>query len=957
MAKKYDITSPNKNLSALIDEDLQKESKLLQNLISEVVDANQKLKASHQKRLEETQEKLQILSADIKRLKTAINQKDHETTIEQLNYVLESKNRIFSALRDMRKENINAYLNQDSSSKAETLKQSLLSILEETMSHENFFSPYNRKVNEETHRFLSDFIEKSLPGFSIDDSDIKGLEDQLKVFNTDVEAFNDTFKTFFDRLEALYQERKHMLQNKEDEVSLEDRINETIKTRIQNLIDEEQALKESFTSKLESLDEKLKNVYEDTYETLKTKNKQKLEKEEKLNQTAQQDLKNLRLEIIYAEKTQNHEKLKELLKAYERREKANLKLEAEKIDRKTEDLVKREKNKILKAQHKTEKDYIKKLYALKFEIAKENIAKSDSSELFKLKEDAQALLHDKTFNENFIMTLEKTLKDYDTFIRSVLDFSDSIHTFILDKHAFFLKAQTEMADRIEPLKRTFKKAQLDILKALKLKHFNHRSLKEKLIAEIDMHAARIAYHQKQAALDKKMTDIIKRGEISQLSAEEDIQNEMIYQNALIDLADKEYELQLLKINSLYDSEITLTKAQAERLHVGQDINETMVSTTLQSQINFAQQQIKYAQSEFELRLENIDQALKRELEYAEEKLLEHLQPYKTDRLELERERDRKLEDLSYKQALFTEEKDKLELNAQQTLIEDQYKDKLDAITHKEQNDRNVQRYRTQIEKAKKRAENARNDAEKIMNKSIETFEHMLQSSEDKLNQFQSNSDAATLAPYIESEAKTTAKERLDESIEEAKSTYAEKVREPKAQLKILEEKRKAIETGSENKDKIEKVKAEKETIEQAFENSMTERKKTLTEGLNHLENERLDFIETHNKQIDNIDKKTDDTTSQMLQTSMKKQIKKQAERYRKERDEQAKLLSEQLTGHIQALSHLKSSLNDALKPAIDAYQAYLKKMTTSQKKREASVKKTLSAEMRSHLKNVNLKYK
>ena len=960
MAKKYDLTTEDKtqkSLAALIDEDLQKESKLLQNLISEVVDANQKLKASHQERLEKTQEKLKILNAEIERLKTDINEKDHETTLKQLNYLLDAKNQIYENLRQMRKENMRAYQEGDLHVDLNNLKETLQEILEEALVVQTGVKPFIQNVHEHIETFIKATIQATDTHFQSNSEIQSTLESSLAAFNDDTLSFNEAFKTFLASFEELFDKRTHMFLDAQKDLSLDERIQTTMDERQTALEAEEKKLKETFEADMQALDDKIASVHADTLNNLKAKHQERLDKERTTKENLAKDMKTLRLEIIAAEKKNDLEKLNNLLKAFDRKQKFTLNLFEEKLERKATKKVKSETEKLKKARMHREKEYLQALYDLKYRQAKAAIEKGDSKEVFKLREDLNALENDLSLNKDWIEQLNQALHNYEEFIQKAITFALEIQKLLNLRKKQFLEAEIKLVEQLLPLKVEFKKLYMALLKNVKVKHLNQKALGVQITQAVQQHEKQIELNQALAKLDKQHLDYDRHGEIERLGMEEDIQNEKIYQHALISLADKEYELQLLKIESLYDSEITLTKAQAERLNVGHDVNEAMVSTTLESQINFAKQQMKYAESEYQLRLQNIEQSLKRELDYAKEKLSQHQRPYKTDTLELEKERDRKLEDLSYKQALFREEKDKKELKEQENKIKENYAHKINQIEEKAASDPYVKRYKSQIEKAENRADKAQEDALKIKEKSVETFEYMLQNSEEKLQQFKDNNMTSTLAPYIESEASTTAKDRLDEAIEEAKNLYQDKISTPKDKLKSLDEQLENIRDETKQSEAIKALEAKKAELKEAFEKDTSNQDEALNQALSQIKDEQKAYLEEHDALEAKIKAPNYKKDIQALEARLKKTATQWEKNLSTMKQDQIHVLKEQLSKHSKALMQKRSRLDDALKPTIKAYQSYLKQTNLTQHKRSQQVKKELFKERDKAIKNLRIQYK
>ncbi len=959
--KKYDLTkdnASNKSLTSLIDENLQKESELLQQLIHEVVEANKKVKDTHQQRLEEADEKLRILNSEIERLKDEINRKDHETTIEQLSYLLDSKDRIFEALNDMRTQYLDTFLQREYEETSAGLKDRLLTLFEEHTDADTNLTNYLFSFKKATLGFVEETFAKSEQFFSRYYLKQSKTDEVFKHYEQKGVELMDSFEDFHPALKEALESRTHMLQGEGDEEPLEARIQKTYEERKKAYDEKEAELKKTYDEKLNTLDEELKTLEDDTLEKLKNKHKKRLAKEATLKESLQKDLRDLRIDIIKAEKANDEKRLKQLFKAYERKEKSNLNLFEEKLERKAKKQLKPAKEKLYRKRFKIEREHLNKLYRLRFEKQKETIQYQDSHELFKLREDKKALGEDLLFNERYIGVMKEKLAAFETFMHETMNFIKALHDLLSDKHEAFLKTELALLDQLTPLKRKLKKSELELAKQIRLKHFGLKKTGAKINHALKMHAENVEYHQKLYDLEKRITDADKSSVVKRLSDEEQTQSDKIYQQALIELADKEYELQVLKIQSLYDNEMNLTKAQTDRLNIGKGVNEAMVSTTIESQIQFAKQQIQFAESEYELRLENVERSLEKELEYAEEKLSAHRQQYQIEIRDLEQARDDKLEDLAYRKALFTDEKDRRRLEEQEQSIKDKYNTQIAEIKEKEDADAYVQRYRKQIKAAKERAEKAREDAKRLKERSVSTFESMLESSEEKLAQFKDKDSASnTLAPYIESEASKTAQTRLDEALEEAKELYEEKVEKPKQKLKDLNAKLDKLQKQESTNPERRQLETEKENLKEAHQERVDKENQKLEKKLEALENEENAFLEKTENVAKTYETLVVETDKDKLKKELTAQIKALQKQQADTRDKQKTHLENELKTRRERLDSMKKTLDSHIRPTFRQYSSFVKKTSYSQRKKEWKARREIMVEKRKAIKRLKGKYK
>lgn len=946
----------NQSLSNLIDEDLQKESELLQNLIRDVVDANKDMKQAHEARMEEARHKLTILNKEIARLKSEINQKESDTTLEQLNYMLDAKNRIYEALQEMRQKNIDIYMDRGEERDLDPLKDKLFSMLEAHSQKHIHIAPVMDMIQQQITTIINTNKDAMIDFFDATNDTHTTLKNDFFSHIETLESTQASIDKMKDEYDSLTKQRRHVLQGQSSDQTLDERIEATYKERRAQLAAQRESLEKEFNEAYEALINEKENIETATLEKLKKKNHKQLQNERDTKTNLENDLKDLRLEIIRADKKGDEATLSELFSEYNRKQKASEGLFEEKLQKKAKSKVTPKTKKINAKLFALEKNHLKQRFEQRLSEEKERLDKNDSKERFKLREDNKALTDDLTHNQRIIDYLLKQSEKFETLTDQIIEFKRVLDEHLLIKKQAFLELESTMLEALPACEQQFKEAQLLLSKRFRLKTFEDARIGAQIKYEIDTHSLQRDKHQRLAKIDKRITDEKNSKLIESLEREEDIQSEKIYQRALIELADKEYELQLLKIQSLYDNEIDLTNVQAKRLNIGHDVNESMVSTTLESQINFAKQQIKYAHNEYDLRLENIEQTLQKEREYAQEKLDEHQQPYKTDRHDIIKERDQKLEDLAYKQALFTDDKDKRSLKDQENKLRAHYDEKIKAIEAQEAKDPYVKRYKKQIDTAENRAEKAREDARDIRDKSIATYESMLESSEEKLRQYKEAKDQSELSSTVEHDAKSTAHQRYDENIEEAKALYEEKIQDPTKRLETLDEQLKAIHESTELKETIAQLETEKASIKSSIEARMEESLNTYNENHAAIESEKQSFLEQHDKALSAL-KKQKSSAPSATQKDIEHTIKDTSERLSTERQQLKATITRELDTLHKTLEREKKALDKIITPPARAYEKHINKYASLQKDREKRIRKDLTQEYKVQLRTLKRKYK
>ncbi len=750
----------------------------------------------------------------------------------------------------------------------------------------------------------------------------------------------------------------HMLRTEDDEETLDERIKRTHEERKASIAEEEKRLKKELKNALAAFDERRDNLEQTVLEDLQKRHEKDLAAEREKKKALEEELKELKLKIVAAGKKGAKEELKELWSDYAKKEKAASALREKKIEERIQKRLGPEIKQIEKERYQAEKDYIEKLYDLRFDKAKEDIRFSESQEIFKLQEDEKALRHDLDFNAGFVSAMEKYFNAFEQFIRGVVDFIGAFHNLLADKHEAYLEEEIALLEKLKPLRKRFKTAQFDLAEKLRLRHFSQRETAALIDHAIREHAIKVKYRQKLDNTDKALTDIKKTSAIARLNAEEQAKSELIQQKALIELADKEYELQLLKINSLYDSEMNLTKAQTERLNIGQNVNEAMVGTTIESQIHLAEQQIAFAENEYHLRLENIDKAFQKELEYAKEKLTTHRQKYVFAIRELEEEREEKLEDITYRLALFTDEKDRRRLQEREALIKEEYEEKIGAIRDQEENDAYVQRYKRQYEAAQARAKKARDDAKRLRDRTIETFETMLETNKEKLAQFKKKDTAEhSLAPYIEKEAGKTAKMRHEEALKEAKETYEEKIAPPDRRIEELQATLERLQ--KEEGERPERVELEQETarIEEERKQALAEEESRYENTVAAIREERDAFVKKTENLREELDTNGLDTGKETLEKNLKSHIAALKNSQRDIRKRQLAELEAALAERKKRLRTMQGELDSHIRPALKDYSEFVKKVASSQHIKEKKAKRNIEKEKKEALKDLKTRYK
>ena len=950
MAKKHELATlskANKDLALLIDEDLQKESELLQKLIKEVYEANQKVKEGHIRRVQETNQKLNHLNREIDALKKDIDTQDKEITTEQFNYLLKSKDQIFDALNTMRLFDNEYLIKHPIHTHLSMLKERIKSLITANVKEssarfdETFLGPLTDRTLSWVERLFKD-TETTFETFYTNHSNYQKATETFQDHNT---RFKNSLASFENTLLEVFNERTHFYYTSTEDDFLSEKIERLYERAVGKIETRIETLKTTFEQKIQAIDDELETLEKDTLEKFKQKYAKRLESEIKLKESLQDDLKKLRFDIMKAEKTQDIKRLNQLLATYDKKEKQNLSLYQEKVKQLAKNKTKRQRDKLLKARKALELKFEDDTYKAKLQLESEKLKFKESSALFKVREDQKALENDQKVNSQLIAKIKHFETEFMQFKKAILHFSQAMHKLATVQTSTFLKDSIEELKSIEALQKSFQTLQLKLTKQLADKSHNEKIFGAHLKQALLETKENIAHQQKLQAVLKNQNTQLKRKEIDSIRAQEDAKNELIFQNTRIEIAEKEFELQLIKIQSLYENEVDLTKSQAERLNIGMGVNETMVRTTVESQILFAKQQIKFAQKEYEARLENIERARAQELEYAQQKLTKLEQPYLYERKQMLEARDSKLETLEYRLALFVEDKDRLRLEEQRDKLKDYYEQALKDLAQKQTEDPQIIRYKNQIEAAEKRAEKGRADAKALKEKTIVTFEELLQQSEEKLELF-TNREDTKLVPYIESASATTAKTRLDEAVEEAKAQRDEKIEAPKKRIEELETMLKDLTVApeavsTETTEAIDAVAKQHLEVMEALNNE-------LDSTIQAIQSEKAETDKTFDEAISQVESNSIVKHQSELKANLLRQVKKQEAAL--DQNVQKALISLEQS-HKQKLKDLDQEallLNKNLNQTIRAFKRYIKSKTTKETPKLKPIRKSLEEQRKTN---------
>ena len=447
-----------------------------------------------------------------------------------------------------------------------------------------------------------------------------------------------------------------------------------------------------------------------------------------------------------------------------------------------------------------EKKHLAGLNKHNHNLSLEKIKYDESKILYKIKSDYDALLGDVDINKDRVANLNDYLNTKVTIGTKIIELKQDIRS----KELVMMK-ENELDELL--LIDTFKEFLIDLKK---MENSRIVALKQNLnnykIIKIEQEY-QVMKGIEDTKLDQNLNDIEKlilsrRNEtlIKNEKIKEEANSEIIFQESLINIAKKEHELQLIKVESLYENERNLAEEQIQRINLGVKVNDAFVKTTLENQLLFATQQIKCSQSEYEIRIESINLTLNQELDYANKKIDYYRQKYEYEKSKIRKELDDKLEDLNYKLLLFTDEKDNRKIIGKIEKLKSSFNKMIEDIEEVENQDVEILRYDKVINDANSRAEGAIIEAGSLKDQTVDSFEALYFQTKEKYDLIQETDqteETRGIMPVLNNTAVSSANDRLQRAKKEADELFNEKIVDP---TKVIEETKVLLENMTNSKE-------------------------------------------------------------------------------------------------------------------------------------------------------------
>lgn len=801
------ISKANRDISTIIENDIASEAALLKKLVNQVRDANLEVKKNNNQRITETKRKLAELDEEISNLNSSIDLVDRETVIQQLNEMIDAENKIFRARQEVRFFDNNK--TPERIVNLESIYQELVSSIDKLNTYEETFRDeiidsnkllFDKQliVTTEIIKLMDnlfdskrDHVTSELASLHHIYRNVKSLEDE----------FNSYIKSNIDTFYALSESSGSVFTEIDDNINIGEKIKIDFENKMNQLNENMLNLEKKYEDKKDEINETYLK-YEQIIDTKQGIKNQKIIDEERVaKQEINDRMKNIRLEIINAEKLNNLSKVAKLMKEFEKVEKSTSSLKvSSQLSKELSSITNKTHTKSINHLLSIEKKHLIDMNKQEYSLSLEKIKYEEAKILYKIKTDYNALLGDVDINKNRVDTLNDYLNTKVIIGTKIIKLKQEIKT----KELIIMK-ENELDELL--LIDTFKEFLVDLKKmentrivALKQNINNYRIIKVEQEYQVKISIEDVKLDQSLNDIQKLILSRRNETLIKNEKIKEEANSEIIYQDSLINIAKKEHELQLIKVESLYENERNLAEEQIQRINLGVKVNDAFVKTTLENQLLFATQQIKCAQSEYEIRIESINLTLNQELDYANKKIDYYRQKYEYEKSKIRKELDDKLEDLNYKLLLFTDDKDNRIIIGKIEKLKASFNKMIEDIEDVENLDIEIKRYDKVVNDANSRAELAVFEAGALKVQTVDSFETLYFQTKEKFDLIQETDqteETKGIMPVLNNTAVSSANERLQRATREANELYKEKIIEP---LKVIDDTKVLLENMTNSKE-------------------------------------------------------------------------------------------------------------------------------------------------------------
>ena len=817
----------NQELAILIDQDLKQEQALLKALIEEILKANEKIKNAHFERVEDTEAKLKVLNAETRRIRKNIRAQDDVVQEKRLALLKETKKDYFNVVSELRLKDVKDHFAQPFKKHLKDLSDALVSEVKTTLPNriKDYQGPIEGFFDALLTLVKKDGDDTLLAIQSYADT-YPQVQDEITEVIQPLKPLILSFKKNLERL--LEAHLKHFDTSELDEL-LKD-IEETTQQDLKQINDQMTALDEALVDDLNQIDDAFnqeKKAVLDTY--LK---ELPADIDRSLSDQLSKSLKDLQKQIA---KAKDPALEASLVKQYKDTQADYFKTPVGKVAKRVEKEFKAESKKLIKVKTKKRNEHLEQAYELKMQSIERSIQFVIDGASLKLRTGLAAVEQgEETYNQT-IDLFEQYLLDLFNFERAIRQLFASLKSKTIELNQRTADLHLIKESYLGRYKKIVQRLEIQTLQHISQRQADFKKLQIQLESQLEKERLEI---QKLYGLSK-ITDqrfrLISRTKIAKLDEIQALKFQLFQDEADIKLAEKEYDIQVLKAQSVYDHERAINKVQTERIDAGVQVNKAMVQATVKRQVNFADQQIRFADAELAARLEHIEYTLQQELSYTEETLGHHEKAYQKRGAELEPDYQSKKQSIEQKKILFQHSTMLNKVLQEEQDLEISMAEKRQAFEDKVANDVNIHRYREQIAKAKEHAENAKADAIRLHENDIASFEALKEESLQRLANVEKMMAEPTLLPYHEEQEDDIASQRLKEMLASAEMFLNEKLKGPRNRIHDTQERLLLLEKESTNSDELTELLSQENELNESYQDALIEVDLNAKKGIESIE--------------------------------------------------------------------------------------------------------------------------
>ena len=809
MAKQQQI---NHELATLIDQDLKQEQALLKALIAEILKANEKIKNAHFERVEDTEAKLKVLNAEIKRIRQNIRAQDDVVQEKRLSLLKETKQDYFAAVSELRLKDAKDHFAMPLRKHLKDLSDGLLDDVKAQMPNrvkafqepiDRFFASLQNSITLEAAESVAQATDTA--------EGINAVNDEIQTVLAPFKTLIQSFKT---KLDATLEAHLKLFDTSELDELLRD-IEATTAQDLAMMDDQTVALDEALTDELQHMDDDFNQLKQDALN--KAIKALPGEIDQSLSDALAKELKDLQKQIT---KEKDLAQQAVLLKTFKATQDRYYKTPVGKISQKIEKQFKAESKQLVLAKKAKRNEHLEQSYELKMQKEERAIQAVIDGASLKLRTSLDVLdVQSDTYNQT-IDLLEQYILDLFNFERALETLFVSLRIKTLEISSSVAENAVFKSEYLAHYKLMVQRLEIQSLQSLTDRQFDFKKLHVSLQEKLEIERLDIERLYALSKINDQRFRLINRTRINKIDEVQALKFQMFQDESDIKLAEKEYDIQVLKAQSVYDHERAINKVQTERIDAGVHVNKAMVQATVKRQVNFADQQIRFADAELTARLEHIEYTLQQELSYTEETLGHHEKAYAQKQQELELDYQSKKQSIAQKKKLFQHSTMINNVLQEERDLEISIEEKRDALDDKIANDVNIRRYREQIAKAKEHAENAKEDAIRLHQKDIESFEALKAESLERLANVEKMMAEPSLLPYHEESVDDQASLRLKEMLESAEQFLKEKLKAPRKRLQDTQERLLALEKESTSSEELSLLLRQEKELAESYQNEL-----------------------------------------------------------------------------------------------------------------------------------------